>query len=217
MLAAGHQAQSEARLIERDVRRDEQQERNEHEPAELKPADIHEEELLRRAVLDDRGDVIGVGGDIDRLDDDGRGRETQHVQRRTDDGLVSLEVDAGHGQQRRIDHAEEHRDQHHREDHHDSGHRGREVAHHQRAAERAHNHDALQTEVDDAGVFREAAAEGDENQHGGEGQRILHQKQHYFSPPFSVCAAAALAAAFSSRRAMPRFMAYFMNSTKPHR
>ena len=87
----------------------------------------------------------------------------------------------------------------------------------QRAAERAHNHDALQTEVDDAGVLREAAAEGDENQHGGEGQRILHQKQHYFSPPFSVCAAAALAAAFSSRRAMPRFMAYFMNSTKPHR
>ena len=47
------------------------------------------------------------------------------------------------------------------------------------AAEGAHDHDALKAEVDDAGVLREAAAEGDQDQHGSKDQGVLQQQYHY--------------------------------------
>ena len=47
--------------------------------------------------------------------------------------------------------------------------------------------------------------------------RVLDQKQHYCSPPFSSALAASFAATFSSRLTMPTFMACFIKSTKPHR
>ena len=43
----------------------------------------------------------------------------------------------------------------------------------------AHDHDTLETEVNDAGVLGDTAAQCHKDQHGGESQRILHQKQHY--------------------------------------
>lgn len=52
----------------------------------------------------------------------------------------------------------------------------RQELHHQRTAQGAHDHDALQADVDDAGVFREAAAQRHQQQDGGENQRVLQQQ-----------------------------------------
>ena len=177
--AALVQAQTEAGLVQRHIGRDQQQQRHQHEPAELEGPDVHQERLLRAGVLDGGGHVVGVGRGVDGLDDDRRTRGAEQVQRGADKRLVRLEVDAGHGQQAGINHADQRRNSQNAEDHHDGGHIGRNVAHRQRAAEGAHDHDALKAEVDDAGVLREAAAEGDQDQHGSENQGVLQQQYHY--------------------------------------
>ena len=179
MLAARHQAQAEAGLIEQDVGRGEQQRGHEHEPAELERAEIDGERLLRTGILHDGGNVVGIRRGVDGLDDDRRARGAEQIQRGADKRLVRLEVDAGHGQQAGIDHADQRRNSQNTEDHHDGGHIGRNVAHRQRAAEGAHDHNALKAEVDDAGVLREAAAEGDQDQHGSKDQGVLQQQYHY--------------------------------------
>ena len=179
MFAAGHEAQTEAGLVQHHIGTDQQQQRHQHEPAELEGADVHHKRLLGAGVLDDGGHVIGVGGGVDGLDDDGGAGGAQHVQGRAHDGLVRLEVDAGHGQQAGIDGAQQRCGQQHHHDHHKGGGVGGHVAHGQRAAQRAHDHDALQAQVDDAGMLGEAAAQCHQDQHGGEDQRILQQQYHY--------------------------------------
>ena len=53
-----------------------------------------------------------------------------------------------------------------------------QIAHRQGTAQSAHDHDALQAQVDDAGVLGEAAAQGHQDQHGGEDQGVLQQQSH---------------------------------------
>ena len=239
MLAAGHQAQTEPGLIERDVGHDQRDERDDHEPVALKGTDLEREGFSRLDVLDGRGHVVGVGGRVERLDDDGRRGDAEHIHRRADDGLIRLEVDARHSQQRGKEHAERDAAQQREQDGHECGRAARQVAHDERAAECADDHDALKTEVDDAGVFREAAAQRDEHQNGGEDEGVLQQQGHCASPPFSesadacgdaasrsgaeaasvsgpVCADPAASRCRSSRRAALLFMAVFRKSTKPH-
>ena len=177
--AALVQAQTEAGLIEQDIGRGEQQRGHEHEPAELERAEIDGERLLRTGILHDGGNIVGIRSGVDSLDNDRRARGAEQIQRGADKRLVRLEVDAGHGQQAGIDHADQRRNSQNAENHHDGGHIGRNVAHRQRAAEGAHDHNALKAEVDDAGVLREAAAEGDQDQHGSKDQGVLQQQYHY--------------------------------------
>ena len=179
MLAAGHEAQAEAGLVQHHVGRDQQQQRHQHEPAELEGADVHQKRLFGAGVLDGGGHVVGVGGGVDGLDNDGGTGGAQHVQGRAHDGLVRLEVDAGHGQQAGIDGAQHGGGQQDHHDHQEGGGVGGQVAHGQRTAQSAHDHDALQTQVDDAGVLREAAAQSHQDQHGSEGQSVLQQQYHY--------------------------------------
>ena len=179
MLAAGHEPQSEPGLVQQHIGGYQQKRRNEHEPAELERAEIDGERLLRTGILHDGGNIIGIRSGVDGLDNNRRARGAEQIQRGADKRLVRLEVDAGHGQQAGIDHADQRRNSQNAEDHHDGGHIGRNVAHCQRAAEGAHDHNALKAEVDDAGVLREAAAEGDQDQHGSKDQGVLQQQYHY--------------------------------------
>ena len=218
MLAAGHQAQAEAGLVQRHIGSDERDERHEHEPVEFKRADRRQKRILCAAVLHDGRNVVGVGSGVDGLDNDRRTGGAEQVQRRADERLVGLEVDARHGKQAGIDHADQRGDKDDREDHHDRRGCIRHIAHCQRAAERTHDHNAFEAEVDNAGMLREAAAEGDQDQNRREDQRILKQQDHSVSPPFLASARVlAFAMAFSSRRAAMELITFFMNRTKPHR
>ena len=216
MLAAGHQAQAEARLVERDVADHERDHRDEHEPVELERADVHEERLFRLDVLDGGGDVVGVGRGIDGLDDDRRRSGAEDVHGGADDGLVRLAVDGGDGQQHGIEHAARDARQNDQQHHHKVGRARRQIPHGERAAQRADDHDALKTEVDDAGMLREAAAQCHEQQDRREQERILQKKDHACSPPFPA-AWAALRAFFSSCRAIQLLSTVLKNSTKLHR
>ena len=53
-----------------------------------------------------------------------------------------------------------------------------QIAHRQGTAQSAHDHDALQTQIDHAGVLGEAAAQSHQDQHGGKDQGILQQQAH---------------------------------------
>ena len=215
MFAAGHQPQAKARLIERDPRKNDGDKRDEHEPVELEFADVDDERRFRRGVLDGGGDVVGVGRGVDGLDDDSRPGGAEQVHRGADEGLVGLEVDAGDAEQRRIHDAEQDGAEQHEQHERCAGDRITEIAHDERAAQRAEHHDALEAEVDDAGMLRKAAAERHENQDGREDQRILQQQNHYASPPFSVLAA--FLALRSSCRKIQRFIAVFRNRTNAQR
>ena len=113
--------------------------------------------------------IIRIRCRVDRFDDNSRRRGAQDIERSTDDRLVAVKVDAGHGQKRRIDHAEQ--DRYDNDAQHDHQCRGvretlRDDAHRQRTAEGTDNHDTLQSQVDDAGVFRETAAQSYQNEYG---------------------------------------------------
>ncbi len=167
MLAAGHKAQTEAGLIQHHIGRHKDHRGNDHEPVELKAAPTGDKGLLLLHILDGRGHIVGIGGGVDGLDDNGGTGGAQQVQGRAHDGLVSLEVDAGHGQQRGIDHTGgDGAQQHH--DHHQKRRQIRHIPHGQCAAQCADDHDALQAQVDDAGMLGEAAAQSHQHQHGGE-------------------------------------------------
>ena len=215
MLAARHQTQAKARFIKNDIRRGQQNQRYDHKPVALKGANVEKELALCLRIADDRGNVVRVGGGIHRLDNDRGGGDAEHVERRTDDRLVRLEVDARHGQKAGIHKAERRRRQQDQQDQAERRSGGRKKPHDQRAAERAHDHDALQTEIDNAGMLGEASAERHKDQDRGKDQSILNEKCHCFAPPSA--AAAACFAAFSSRLAMRAFINCFMKRTNPQR
>ena len=188
MLAAGHETQSEARFVKRDIRADEQNGGNEHEPVELKAPDVHNERLLRLDILNNGGNVVRVRCGVDCLNNDRCGGCSENVERRSDDCLIRLEADAGNGKQRRIQNAGKDGNKDNQQNDNDcrGGRVGRgKETHCQRSAERAHNHYALKAEVDNARMLRKAAAERNKNENRGVKQGVLNEKQHYFTPPFA--------------------------------
>ena len=68
--------------------------------------------------------------------------------------------------------------QHHCQDRHKMRAVLSQIAHRQGTAQSAHDHDALQTQIDHAGVLGEAAAQSHQDQHGGKDQGILQQQAH---------------------------------------
>ena len=162
MLAAGAQPQAEAGLVQHHIGDYQGDHRQQHAPVELKAADVHQECLAAVQVLDGGGHVVRIGGGVHGL------HEHQC--------LVRLEVHGRHRQQQGVDHAQQDTGQHRQQHHHKGGGACRQELHHQRTAQGAHDHDALQADVDDAGVFREAAAQRHQQQDGGENQRVLQQQ-----------------------------------------
>ena len=178
MLAAGHEPQAEPCLVQQHIGGYQQKRRNEHEPAELKGADAHGKCLFGTGVLNDGGHVIGIGRSVDGLDNDGGPGGAQQVQGCTYQRLIRLEVDTGHSQQAGIHHAHRGGNQHHCQDRHKMRAVLSQIAHRQGTAQSAHDHDALQTQIDHAGVLGEAAAQSHQDQHGGKDQGILQQQAH---------------------------------------
>ena len=221
MLTAGHQAETEFGFVEHHGYHDHGNHRNQHEPVELKALDVHDEHLSCADVFDLRGVVIRIGGGVDGLDKNRGGGGAQQVQGRTDQGLVRLEVDAGHAQQRGVSQPEKCGGEENGHNHQEGRSSGA-VTHHEGASQRADYHDALKPEVDDTGVFRDTAAQRDQSQDGSEDQGVLNEQQHYLSPSFPEAAAAASAAlnacAFlSALFARMLFMVILINRTKPQR
>ena len=200
MLAAGTQAQAEARLIQHSERDDQCNDGNQHEPVELEFADVQDEELLRLDVGDIGGNVVATGHRrVHSLDRDSRSSRCQQVHGRAGDGLVRAERDRGNGEQQRIQQARRSAGEDDRQDHDRCADGDRQEFHDKCAAECADDHDALKADVDDAGTLREAAAQGDEKQDRGKDDRILDQQCHFCAPPF--CSSASLARA--ARRSSP--------------
>ena len=176
MLAAGAHSQAEAGLVEQDVAHDQRDDRNDHEPVELKLTHTDDEEILLLNVGDLGGDVAAAGGgSVHRLDRDGSGGSGQNVHGRAGDRLVSVEVDCRDRQKQGIDHARQSAGQNGRKDHDRAADGNRDKLHRQSAAEGADDHDAFQTDVHDAGTFRKAAAEGHQQQNRGKNQGVLKQ------------------------------------------
>ena len=180
MLAAGHKAKAEFSLIKGDIGEDQRQNRDDHKPVELKAANVHQKRLLLADVLDGGGHVIGIFGGVDGLYDDRGCRHTQQVHGGADDGLIRFEIDTGHSQQTGEQHAHKDGADQRGEDHGHGGGACGHVFHDQRAAQGAHDHDAFKADVDHAGMFGEAAAQSNEQQHRGKNQCVLDKKQHYF-------------------------------------
>ena len=214
MLAARHQPQAEARLIERDVRDHDGQHGNQHEPVELEAVDVQKEGLLGLDILNGGGDVIGVCGGVERLYKDSRARSTEQVHRRADQRLIGLEIDAGDAEKRRICNAEHDRTEKNGQNEQNAGGMTLQCAHDECAAQCADDHDALKTEVDDAGMLGEAAAERDQNEDGGKNQSILNKQQHYATPPLPLRAADAER---SLLRVIMPFMTFLRKSTNAQR
>ena len=164
MLAASLQTQTEARLVQQNIRNHQQHRRHEHEPVELEAIDIHQKRLFDVDVGNGGGHIRHIFGNVDGLDDDRRRRRAEQVHRRADERLVCLEVNCRDRQQERIQHPENHRHQRRQEDDHDDRRAVGHVLHHQRTAKRTENHDALQPNVNHAGMLREAAAQRHQQQ-----------------------------------------------------
>ena len=216
MLAAGAQPQAKAGLVQGHIGRRQGDERQQHEPVELKAADVHQKRLFRVNILNGGGHIVHALSGVHGLDEHGGARSTQQVHGGAYQRLIRLEVDGGNSQQQGVDRAHQNSRQHHQQDHQEGGCAPGQKLHHQRASQGAHDHDALQADVDDAGVFGEAAAQCHQHQNGGKDQRILQQQDHFAFPPSSALSAA-LAAFFSSRRSSQLFSANLKNSTKPQR
>ena len=212
MLAAGAQPQTEAGLIEDDIRSNEDQEGHQHKPVEFKAADVGGKGFFRRAVSHGGGDVVDVLGHVDGADQHHGGGGAQQVQGGTDHGLVGVEADGRHAQQQREEHTHHDAGQDDNENHQGRVQIGGQILHGQRAAQGAHHHDAFETDVDNAAVLREAAAQGHQNQHRGKDQSILQQQDHWALPPFSWAAAR-----FSSRLSRSRPSQPLKKKTKPQR
>ena len=176
MLAACHEPQTEAGAVEHERNEEQCDKRQQHEPVELKAADVHKECFFLSDILYLRGDIVGVFCGVYGLDDDRCRRNTEQIQRSADDGLVGLEVYTRHRQQRRVHNAGDDRHQNGADDEHERGSTLRHVLHHECAAECADDHYTLKTEVDDTRVFGNAAAESDENEDGCEYQSILNKQ-----------------------------------------
>ena len=208
MLAAGLKPQTELGLVQQHIGDRQQDDRHEHEPVELKAADVHKERLFDIDVADGGRHVGNILRGIDSLDDDRRGCGTQQVHGRTDQRLIRLEVDGRYRKQQGEQNTEEHSHQRGGQ-HHDHRRRARrEVFHHQRTAQRTEHHDALQADIDHTGMLREATAQRHQQQHRGEHQHVLNQQRHFWSASFRRVA--------SAFRVARRVMTCRKNSTKPH-
>ena len=172
MLAAGHQAQAEFGLVQDNVCRDEDNERNEHHPVEIKAADIDEEGLLLRNILHGGRNVVGVFGNVYRLYDDRCRRKAEHIERRADDCLVGFEVYARDRKQRR-EHKACYGCGKNGQDNYDYRGISDKIFHRQRAAKSAHDHDTLKAEVNNARVLGKAAAESNKDQNGSIKNSVL--------------------------------------------
>ena len=166
MLAACHEAQAEARLIEDKVRGEEQDQSDQHKPVELEAADVYDQSPFRLHVLDSGGYVVGIFRDVDGLYNDSCKSSCQHVHSSADQCLVCAEVDARYAQERGIDQSHEHGGQDHQQDDDKSGSACGEILHDQCAAQGTHDHNSFKAEVDNTGVLGEAAAECDQHQNG---------------------------------------------------
>ena len=99
MFAAGHQPQTEAVLVQKEVDSDDGKDRHQHKPVELKAVDIHDKHLPGRNVLNFRRVIIRIGGGVHGLDKHGGGRGGQQVHGCADQRLVRFEMDCGDTQQ----------------------------------------------------------------------------------------------------------------------
>ena len=93
--------------------RNQRQQCDQHEPAQLQSADVNAKRLLGNGILDHGGNVVGVCGGVDGLYDDRSGGNAQHIHGRADDGLIRLEIDGCHSQQAGVQHAHQSRCQQH--------------------------------------------------------------------------------------------------------
>ena len=153
MLAAGHKPQAKAGLIQHHVGADQSDQCQQHEPVELKAVDIHQKCLFCIDILNGGGHVVHALGGVHGLDEHGGRGGAQQIHGGAHQRLVGLEVDGRHAQQQGVEHAQQDGGQHHQHDHHDGAGPVWQELHHQRAAQCAHDHDALQADVDHAGVF----------------------------------------------------------------
>ena len=177
MLAAGAQTQAEAGLVQHDVADDEQCDAQRDKDAQLQAADAEQEGLVGVVQL-------GAAALAEVLGDDHGNGGSQQVQCRAADGLVCLQVDGGKSQQQAVDHARQrchqNGDQHHKE--------GRKACRQhgqgKHTGHTADDHNALQRNVDDAGMFAEHTAQCHQHQHDAVQQGIFDQKQHITCPPF---------------------------------
>ena len=178
MFAAGHEPQTEFRFVQRDVGGDKCDHGNEHEPIEFKLTDLDDKRLLRKRVLDDGRNVVGVCGGIDGFHNNSCGGGAENVQRRTDNGLIRFAVDRRDSQQTGVEKTCEHADENDENNDQERRRSVGQVAHGQRTAQRADDHDALKTEVDDAGMLGKTAAQRYEQENRGKQQRVLNEKDH---------------------------------------
>ena len=142
---------------------------------------------------------ILVGDNTDEEEHQG-GRH--QVQRRAADGLVGTQVDRGKAQKQREQRAEGRRDQHREKLHAlqrdpvaallegEDGVARLQNAHEPDADERAEDHDTFERQVDDTAALGEHARKRHDHQRDGINERLLNEKCHFASPPFSVSACA---------------------------
>ena len=177
MLAAGPQAEAEAGLIQHNVADDEQDDAQRDKDAQLQLADAEQKGLV--GVIQ-----LGTAAGAEILGDDHGNGRSQQVQGRAADGLVGLQVDGSKGQQQAVKDAGQRRHQH-RDDHDEPGRQsGGQHGQGKHACHAADDHDALQRDIDDAGVLAEHTAQGHQHQHDAIQQGIFDQKQHITCPPF---------------------------------
>ena len=94
VLATGTQPQTEAGLVQRHIGRDQAQHRHQHEPVQLEPAHMNQQQVFRAGVGDVGGHVVAAGGrGVHGLHRHGSRSSCQHVHGGAGDGLISLEVD----------------------------------------------------------------------------------------------------------------------------
>ena len=174
MLAAGHEAQTEPGLVQHHIGDCQGNDCHQHEPVEFKAADPNQEQVLGMGVGNVGGHVVAAGsGGVHSLNCHGGTGGCQQVHGGAGNGLVRLEADGRHCQQQRENHTEQRADQDGHQNHDRRAHGDRQELHNQSAAQGADDHDALQADVDDAAVLREAAAQCHQKQHRSENQCVL--------------------------------------------
>lgn len=173
MLTASHKTQTEAGLVHHNGNEDEDYDGKRNEKVQLKAAEIDEECLPAFTVDDVGGGVACVLRGVYRLDDDRCCGNAEEVQCRTDYGLIRLEVYTCDRKQCRIRNTCRNSREDDQDDYEGGAAAGGQVLHNKCAAQCADDHDAFKTEVYDAGMLRDTAAECNEYQDGGEYQSVL--------------------------------------------
>ena len=177
MLAASHHAKAKLGLVQRQIGKNQHDHGNQHKPIELKTVETDQKRFSRLNILNGRRHVGGILRGVNCLYNDGGGSKPEHVQRGTDDGLVSLEVDAGHGQEAGEQNAQSNRAKEGEENDKNSRGACRKIFHHEGTAESTENHNAFQTDVDHTGMLRKTSSQSNQEQHRRKNQRVLKQQQ----------------------------------------